>query len=100
EPRLEQAEQIQARDPGHLGRLVDVEPELAFEQEIDSPRALLRPQLDAVVRNFSSTHLGMHPGRHRAPVERALGETLLAFEKQLDAFAAAMTADRALVASH
>ena len=100
EPSLEQAKQVKAGDAGHLCGAIEVESELSFEQEVDPASALLGAKLDAIVGDLATAHLGVHAGRHGAPVERALGETLLAFQKELDAFAAAVAADGALVLTH
>src|SRR5438874_1501747 len=100
EPRLQQAQQVEAGDAGHLRGPVEVEPELALKQEVDSARALLGAQLDPVVGHLAAADLGVHAGRHRATVERALREALLPLEEELDALAAAVTADRAFVAGH
>src|SRR5438094_1060445 len=100
EPRLQQAEQVEAGDAGHLRGSVEVEPELALEQEVDAARALLGAQLDPVVGHLAAANLGVHAGRHRATVEGALGEALLSLEEELDALAAAVAADRAFVAGH
>src|SRR5256712_392962 len=100
QPRLQQAEQVEAGDAGHLGGSVEVEPELALEQEVDPARALLGPQLDPVVGHLAAADLGVHAGRHRATVEGALREALLPLEEKLDALAAAVPADRAFVAGH
>src|SRR6266853_1092977 len=63
-------------------------------------RPLLAAQLDAIVGDLAAAHLGVHAWRHSAPVERALGVALLAFQKELHAFAAAVTADGALILTH
>src|SRR6266704_1944914 len=100
QPRLQQAEQVQAGDAGHLRGPIEVEPELALEQEVDPARALLGPQLNPVVGHLAAADLGVHAGRHRATVEGAFGEALLPLEEELDALAAAVAADRALVTGH
>src|SRR5438445_935707 len=100
EPRLQEAQQVEAGDAGHFRRPVEVEPELALEQEVDAARALLGPQLDAVVRHLAAADLGVHAGRHGATIEGALREALLPLEEELDAFATAVAADRAFVAGH
>src|SRR6266550_98402 len=100
EPRLQQAEQVEAGDAGHLRGPVEVEPELALEQEVDAARPLLGAQLDPIVRHLAAADLGVHAGRHRATVEGALCEALLPLEEELDALAAAVPADRAFVAGH
>src|SRR6266480_4444700 len=100
EPRLQQAEQVEAGDAGHLRRPVEVEPELALEQEVDAARALLGAQLDPVVGHLAAADLGVHTGRHRTTVEGALREALLPLEKELDALAAAVPANRTFVAGH
>src|SRR5437867_3796617 len=100
EPRLQQAEQVEAGDAGHLRGPVEVEPELALEQEVDAARALLGAQLDPVVGHLAAADLGVHAGRHRATVEGALGEALLSLEEELHALAAAVPADRTFVAGH
>src|SRR2546421_753277 len=100
EPRLQEAHQVEAGDAGHFRRPVEVEPELALEQEVDAARALLGPQLDAVVRHLAAADLGVHAGRHGATIEGALREALLPLEEELDALATAVAADRAFVAGH
>src|SRR5439155_24386283 len=100
EPRLQQAEQVEAGDAGHLRGPVEVEPELALEQEVDAARALLGSQLDPVVGHLAAADLGVHAGRHGATVEGALREALLPLEKELDALAAAVPANRTFVAGH
>src|SRR5207249_10352458 len=64
EPRLQQAEQVEAGDAGHLRGSVEVEPELALEQEVDAACALLGAQLDPVVGHLAAANLGVHAGRH------------------------------------
>src|SRR2546422_4542175 len=100
QPRLQQPEQVEAGDAGHLRGPVEVEPELALEQEVDPARALLGAQLDPVVGHLAAADLGVHAGRHRATVEGAFREALLPLEEELDALAATMPADRAFVAGH
>src|SRR2546427_1473691 len=100
QPRLQQPEQVEAGDAGHLGGAIEVEPELALEQEVDPARALLGAQLDPVVGHLAAANLGMHAGRHRATVGGAFREALLPLEEELDALAPAVPADRALVAGH
>src|SRR5438132_1016140 len=100
EPRLQEAQQVEAGDAGHFRRPVEVESELALEQEVDAARALLGSQLDAVVRHLAAADLGVHAGRHRPTVEGALREALLSLEEELDALATAVAADRAFVAGH
>src|SRR6266581_1201318 len=100
QPRLQQAEQVQAGDAGHLRGPIEVEPELALEQEVDPARALLGPQRNPVVGHLAAADLGVHAGRHRATIEGAFGEALLPLEEELDALAAAVAADRALVTGH
>src|SRR5438445_1317494 len=100
EPRLQEAQQVEAGDAGHLRRPIEVEPELALEQEVDAARALLGSQLDAVVRHLAAADLGVHAGRHRPTVEGAPREALLSLEEELDALATAMAADGTFVAGH
>src|SRR6266581_4822538 len=100
EPRLQQAKQVEAGDAGHLGGAVEVEAELALEQEVDAARALLGPQLDAVVGHLAAADLGVHAGRHGATIEGALREALLPLEKELDALATTVAADGTFVAGH
>src|SRR6266576_1549463 len=100
EPRLQEAQQVEAGDAGHLRRPIEVEPELALEQEVDAARALLGPQLDAVVRHLAAADLGVHAGRHGATIKGALREAFLPLEEELDALATAVAADRTFVAGH
>src|SRR5438132_1267678 len=100
QPRLQKAEQVETGDARHLRGPVEVEPELALEQEVDAARALLGPQLDPVVGHFAPPDLGVHAGWHRAPVESALREALLPLEEELDALATAVPADGTFVAGH
>src|SRR5256886_13137726 len=98
EPRLQQAEQVEAGDAGHLRGSVEVEPELALEQEVDAARALLGAQLDPVVGHLAAANLGVHAGRHGATVEGALGEAPLSLLAEADALPAAVPANRAFLA--
>src|SRR6202165_2727860 len=100
QPRLQEAEQVEAGDAGHLRRAVEVEPELTLEQKVDPARALLGPQLDPIVGHLAATDLGVHAGRHRPPVQGALRKALLPLEEELDALATAVPADGAFVAGH
>src|SRR6266852_2100053 len=100
QPCLQEAEQVEAGDAGHLRRAVEVEPELTLEQEVDPARALLGPQLDPIVGHLAAADLGVHAGRHRPPIEGAFRKALLPLEEQLDALAAAVPADRAFVTRH
>src|SRR6266480_1797899 len=94
QPRLQQAEQVEAGDARHLRGPIEVETELTLQQEVDAAGALLRTQLDPVIGDLAAPDLGVHPGRHRAPVKGALREALLPLEEQLHALAAAVSADR------
>src|SRR6266576_3247551 len=100
EPRLQEAQQVEAGDAGHLRRPVEVESELALEQEVDASGTLLGPQLDAIVRHLAAADLGMHAGRHGATIKGALREALLPLEKELHALTTTVPADRAFVAGH
>src|SRR6267378_4969500 len=100
QPRLQETEQVEAGDAGHLRRPVEVEPELTLEQEVDAARALLGPQLDPIVGYLAAADLGVHARRHGATVEGALRKALLPLEEEFDTLAAAVPADRAFVAGH
>src|SRR2546423_5557093 len=100
QPRLQQAEQVEAGDAGHLRGPIEVETELTLQQEVDAASPLLRPQLDPIVGDLAAPDLGMHARRHRPPVEGAFREALLPLEEEFHALAAAMTADRAFVTGH
>src|SRR6266550_2571711 len=100
QPRLQETEQVETGHAGHLGGPIEVEPELALEQEVDAARALLGSQLDPVVGHLAAADLGVHAGRHRATVEGALREALLPLQKELDALPAAVPANRTFVAGH
>jgi hypothetical protein len=91
---LELLQEQFAGDAGLARGLLEVVAELAFLGEVDALCFLLFAQLQAVAYNFSLAVLAMLAGSEVALFNGAfVAEALRAFQKKLDAFAAAKTTD-------
>ena len=100
EARLEQAQQLLAGDAGAAGRLLVVVAELLLEQAVVAARLLLLAQLEQVLALLDAA-AAVLTRRIRATLDRALlGETALALQEELQAFAAAHAALRSEISRH
>ena len=98
--RLEQRQQVLARDALLARRLVVVAAELALEHAVVAARLLLLAQLHAVLALLLAA-TAVVARRVRAALDAALvGEAALALEEELLPFAAALLALGAGVTSH
>ena len=92
ETPFQQLEQVFAGRAAQAVGLFVIVRELRFEYAVDAAQLLLLAQLRAIVRG-TALALAMLAGRVGALLHRTLGgEALIAFQKQLAAFAAALTA--------
>src|SRR5439155_3699481 len=100
EARLEQAQQLLARDAGAAGRLLVVVAELLLEQPVVPARLLLLAQLEQVLALLDAA-AAMLSRRIRATLDRALlGEAAFALKEQLHALAPADAALRSQISCH
>jgi hypothetical protein len=100
EARLEEPQQLLARDAGAAGRLLVVVAELFLEQAVVPARLLLLAQLEQLLALLDAAATVL-TRRIRATLDRALlGETALALQEELQAFAAAHAALGPEIASH
>src|SRR5262249_28441754 len=100
EPRLEQPQQVLARDAALAGRPRVVGSELGLEQAVVPARLLLLAQLEQVLGLLDATSAVL--ARRVAPaLDRALlGQAALALQEELHPLAAALLALRRAVAGH
>ena len=100
QPRLEEAQELLARDARAAGRLLVVVAELLLEQAVVPARLLLLAQLEEVLALLDAA-AAVLTRRIRATLDRSLlGEAALAFQEQLHALAAADAALRSEIARH
>src|SRR5581483_1746932 len=99
ETALEVGEERLARRALHLGRALERVHHLLLEHAVDATRLLLLAQLQREVGDLAPALL-VHAGRRAAPLERALGQALLALQEELHALAAAEAADGTGVSRH
>src|SRR5215203_376981 len=100
EARLEDSEQVLARDPTDAIRLLVVGAELVLEQAVIAARLLLLAQLEQVLALLDPA-AAVLAGWVAAALDGALlGQAALALEEELHPLAAALLALRAAVAGH
>src|SRR5207237_3031049 len=100
ETRLEQPQQLLARDAGALRRLLVVRPELLLEQAVVAARLLLLAELQQVLALLDAA-APVLARRIRTALDRALlRQAALALEEQLHPLAAADAALRAEISRH
>src|SRR5215203_2746739 len=100
EARLEDSEQVLARDPTDAIRLLVVGAELVLEQAVIAARLLLLAQLEQILALLDPP-AAVLPRRIAAALDGALlGQAALALEEQLHPLATTLLALRAAVAGH
>src|SRR5262249_19868269 len=100
ETALQELQEVLAGDALLGFRPREVAAELGFEHPVDPFGLLLLAQLDAVRRRLAAAKPVL-AGRIVAPLDRALlGEAARPLEKELDALAPTLPADRLVISSH